>query len=98
MRGPGESYSEVIPATGERLVTRFALVVDAERPRLLALGKLKREIGQPSPCFATSPRDDRLTQFGVRRSDILSGRRMLDVLAILQDLDFLQSDEPARHH
>ena len=30
--------------------------------------------------------------------DVLSGRRMLDVLAILQDLDLLQSDEPARHH
>jgi hypothetical protein len=42
----------------KRLVTRFAAVVDAERPRLLALGKVKQDIGQPSPCFAASPRDE----------------------------------------
>ena len=46
------------PAVGERVVERLAAVVDAERPRLLALGKLKQEIGQSSPCFATSLRDE----------------------------------------
>ena len=96
MRGRGESDTDVIPAVGERVERRLAAVVDAERPRLLSLGKVKQDIGQPSPCFATSLRDDRPYAIGVRRRT--SGRcfrpALLDVLAILQDLDLLQRTSP----
>jgi hypothetical protein len=97
MRGPGESYSEAILRTVRKPALQRSWTLSERAFSHWASSSKRSAAGRrrasPPACATIA-----LTQFGVRRSDILSGRRMLDVLATLQDLDLLQSDEPARHH
>ena len=70
------------PADGERRVNRLAAVMDAHRPRLLALGKLDQEIGlsgvavlghQSSDSVAASPSAGIAYNVQERRFDVGEG-------------------------